>query len=40
MYIQFLGFITMCNLQKRLIRAASPASDVYERLETNGTTND
>ena len=33
-------FITMCNLQKRLIRAAlilsTPASDVHERLKTNG----
>ena len=31
----------MCNLQKRLIRAAlilsTPASDVHERLKTNGT---
>ena len=33
------GFITMCNLKKRLIRAAflsTPASDVHERLKTNG----
>ena len=37
----FNGFIKMCNLQKRLIRAAfiltTPASDVHERLKTNGT---
>ena len=30
----------MCNLKKRLIRSAcilsTPASDVYERLKTNG----
>ena len=34
------GFITMCNLKKHLIRSActlsTPASDVYERLKTNG----
>ena len=33
------GFITMCNLKKRLITLGiliSPASDVYERLKTNG----
>ena len=29
------GFITMCNLKKRLI-LNTPASDVYERLKTNG----
>ena len=34
----FNGFITMCNLQKRLIHAATtPASDVRERRKTNGT---
>ena len=31
----------MCNLQKRLIRVSgiltTPASDVHERLKTNGT---
>ena len=34
------GFITMCSLKKRLIYAlgilSTPASDVYERLKTNG----
>ena len=34
------GFITMCNLKKRLIWAlgilSTPASDVYEWLKTNG----
>ena len=34
----FNGFITMSNLQKRLIHAATtPASDVRERRKTNGT---
>ena len=34
----FNGFITMCNLQKRLIHAATtPASDVRERRKTKGT---
>ena len=37
----FNGFLTMCNLQKRLIRAAFSlllhASDIHERLKTNGT---
>ena len=34
----FNGFITMCNLKKRLIRHFEyPASDVHERLKTNGT---
>ena len=40
-YVYFLSnsFMTMCNLQKRLIRVifTTPASDVYERLKTNGT---
>ena len=30
----------MCNLEKRLIRVtvlSTPASDVHERLKTNGT---
>ena len=36
----FKGFITMCNLEKRLIPAEkrlTPASDVHERLKTNST---
>ena len=35
----FNGFITMCNLQKFDTRSllATPASDVHERLKTNGT---
>ena len=37
----FNGFITMCSLKKRLILytlgiLSTPASDVYERLKTNG----
>ena len=35
-----VSVITMCNLIKRLIRAtflSTPASDVHERLKTNGT---
>ena len=33
------GFITMCNLKKRLIHGgilSTPANDVHERLKTNG----
>ena len=35
----FSGFITMCNPQKRYVRPfeLTPASDVHERLKTNGT---
>ena len=35
----FSGFITMCNPQKRYVRRfeLTPASDVHERLKTNGT---
>ena len=35
----FIGFITMCNLKKRLIGAdlSTPVSDVHERLKTNST---
>ena len=36
----FKGFVTMCNLKKRLIRAhfeLTPARDAHERLKTNGT---
>ena len=28
--------MTMYNFKKRLIRASTPASDVHERLKTNG----
>ena len=34
------GFITMCNLQKAFDTCGiltTPASDVHERLKTNGT---
>ena len=35
----FIGFITMCNLKKRLVGVvlSTPASDVHERLKTNST---
>ena len=35
-FFLFHGFITMCNLEKRLI-LSTHASDVHERLKTNGT---
>ena len=35
-YFLFNGFITMCNVTHTRGILSSPASDVYERLKTNG----